>query len=796
MADPMPSGVTLIEADTNELKAMNALIEDFSESMAEARYLEKEQLELLQKESKKNDKVRKSQEKVLKNEEKAANNPFKKVMEKVDFSKITDTFKEASTTLVDTVLGPLNLIVKPLEEGLNFNLNEVLKKGASGIFKSSGMDAPLGSTENPVDELFEDTILKDDKMNPEKNALLAKGGAMGAAAVYIGSVLKDGQEIAADNNSLLDDLGGMGVDVDLPMSQMTKLAKSIIPAMMVAAPALMGLAAAAIIKREDISLGADQIKQGEFLRGLETILIGDRDADEADAGKNIAKQGLAYGAAGLGVATTAGLATAVSAGGGLAALGVGGTAAAVGPALAAAFPPALIAMGVAATAKGIQVAWVNEWDLRAEEIVSETRAILADDEASWWDKTKAVLGTMGKAFFGGLVGGIKSMLGGFTERFENIKEAIFSDDMSMGKRILTLFKELNIIDAFIISPTIDFFKGFAGVVGSYLKEALPEPILNIFENLGIFISNIYNAAVNKLAKAGDFMKKVWNIVKGFFGDIFDTVKDKVSETFNSVISAITGSEAFQKAMEIVDKIGGFFGDMFDAIGGFISEKFGLAKNGVTSSEWYVRFTEGIDKISNFFGDLFDTIFGWMDNQFDRAKGAVNNTVANVELQREALTLSASRGEKDKVMELIEDQFGGDIQAFNEAFGSSGLDAWNKGLEQLFSGKTGEFNPEALDSLLAARETTVDDAIITNDGQVIHTNPDDNIIATKNEPRFLNQEMSDISSENVDEESVSIMQQQLSALMNLAKILENKSFNNIAVAGGGQGPDFALIRGER
>jgi hypothetical protein len=253
-----------------------------------------------------------------------------------------------------------------------------------------------------------------EKTAPNRNTLLAKGGIIGASAVYLGNLLGDqlddmteGQDKKKGEGGLLDNVKGF-------------LGKNGLALMKLAAPLAVMAVGGVMIKKgldmqkRDTDDAKKHFEEGNTARGIETAWLGDRarlteeNATE-ELGRTTGKTALlAGGAATVGV----GAAGAIAAGGALAGgagLAGAGTAALAG--MGAAFPPALIAaavaVGVTVIAKGTQEAFELGWDKNQASIQKELNSVIFDEDATVWEKVKASAESTWKGFTGALAGGIR-----------------------------------------------------------------------------------------------------------------------------------------------------------------------------------------------------------------------------------------------------------------------------------------------------------------------------------------------------------------------------------------------------
>jgi hypothetical protein len=381
-------------------------------------------------------------------EQESRQTEFQKYIQEVLPNKLGSVFKVA--------LGPLREITDPLNSAL-----EIPSPGIESVLASSPeemvrRELPAPSVENvlspvsaeslrreipspgiesvlassPITSFIDDdkdaqeqfiTDLTDSEYNPllektapNQNALLAKGGILGASAVYLGNLLGDqlnemteGQDKKKGEGGLLDNVKGF-------------LSKNGLALMKLAAPlAVMAIGGVMIKKgldmqKRDTDDAKKYFEEGNTARGIETAWLGDRarlteENATSELGRTTGKTALlAGGAATVGV----GAAGAIAAGGALAGgAGLAGAGAAGMAAMGAAFPPALIAaavaVGVTVIAKGTQEAFELGWDKNQASIQKELNSTIFDEDASVWEKIKASAESTWKGFTGSLAGGIR-----------------------------------------------------------------------------------------------------------------------------------------------------------------------------------------------------------------------------------------------------------------------------------------------------------------------------------------------------------------------------------------------------
>lgn len=669
-----------------------------------------------------------------------------KIMEKLG-SSLNNAFDKS----FNSFLGPLQLITSPLEELTGFSFGDTLKEGLGGLFG------------------------KKPRIAPQRNELL-KHGIEGSAAVYladrlgkaIGSV-----ETEESGGGLLDSiLTGAGIRGGA--NGLTSILSRVGSLAVIAGPAMAGLAAFTALKWDDITDSFSAFQDGRIGEGIETLLIGSRDrVTDENAASGIGRQAAAYGAAGLGIATTAGVASSVAAAGGLAAAGgIAGVAGMVGPALMAAFPPALIVAGVAATAKGIQTAWVLEWDRRAEESAESVRSVFSDEESNWWDKTKASVAYVGKGIFGSLAGGIRNVVE------ESELGDIWSDEEA------TFLQKVGRSTLDILHAPIRFLEGTLETAGEYIWNILPEGVqeglIGMAEGVQERLSGVREALFGEDSRTA---KELFNDFKGNISGFMGGIKDGIGDFFDDV-----HERGFRRAAgDAIRNAGENVGDFFRGAAEGISEFFNDVKEQGLAGTLEERINTAIGdadgffadagrSIANFFGDVQENGFGaTLQDRVENIRAGiqdffadagqkisdffsdVSDTISGVD--EEGLTRADRSSRRESILSQIGGgTFGGlgDSEAFNQEVERY---ASEKGLSFSQARRQIQRDDEALlsiaerlglDSSVPEREiglnldsfnaltpyASVEDAIIKPDGRIIRTSPDDTIVATKNTPQMV------------------------------------------------------------
>lgn len=281
--------------------------------------------------------------------------------------------------------------------------------------KLLGQEVPYDDQDSFIEQIVDaeySPLLE--KTAPNQNTLLAKGGILGASAVYLGNLLGDRLDEISEDQDKKTGEGGL-------LSKASEfLSKNGLSLMKLAAPLAVMAVGGFMVKKgldmqkRDTEDAKKYFEEGNTARGIETAWLGDRarlteENANSELGRTTGKTALlAGGAATVGV----GAMGAIAAGGALAGgAGLAGAGAAGMAAMGAAFPPALIAAAVAVgatvIAKGTQEAFELGWDKNQANIQKELNAVIFSEDASLWDKIKAGLESTWKGVTGSLAGGIR-----------------------------------------------------------------------------------------------------------------------------------------------------------------------------------------------------------------------------------------------------------------------------------------------------------------------------------------------------------------------------------------------------
>jgi hypothetical protein len=748
-------------------------------------------IELIKEQAKNNEAYLKSLNKLLEEQNKTQQELLSK-KEKVDSSlekkKEQSSFikqKLQDITGITKVKSALNSVKSALGETKTFLSSKSFLESRSNRLerKESIASSRLESTKErlekskPIEDLFEtfqpssasDQLL--DPVNPSENELLAKGGIIGAAIVWQTEMLLEalgaGGLTGDEEGGLLDGLGLGAAGGGL----LSKLGGFL------AGPggaALLGvgmLAGGGVMAARDIGDAASDYEAGD--RGfsvLETALIGRRsdvseETEAADVGFQAGKFGLlAGGTAALGTALT---------GGGLAA------------AATAALPVALVAAGIAATAKGVQVAFEEEYDKRAMEMNVETQRILNDEEAGFFDKVGAGATQLWRNFTGSLAGGIRSADDDFNERFNDIlsqraeddpefarlQDMLNSDDyknatdaqkeeMLKQARLTSEYEEVMNQSVDIGASIGSFFDGLWNTmvqadIGARMGQAEAMAMEGFEDVTAAQAEELKNTeAYNEALAAG--LDENAALQEAYKQERFQQLLDEgvltrreLADLSAAEVEALKNSDAYKNALkeglpdeqamekafeasgmgepmtkDIFSEIGDFFVNIGDTIGGFVLDTVKEIEDGINSFVDRQKFGVFIaDKDFQMLQDLEEAVG---KEAFDKLSQRADEIAG--------LSGLATTGAQDVMFMMNENR-----EAFLDLLEEQGLmDEYRSFIidESTPTGPTTEAGTftgsNAADFYGSVRpDVTGNDMIITKDGQVIHTHPDDHLIASKN-----------------------------------------------------------------
>jgi len=283
-----------------------------------------------------------------------------------------------------------------------------------------------------------------------------------------------------------------------------------------------------------------------------------------------------------------------------------------------------------------------------------------------------VVGTIAGGLLGAAVGGILGAIGG--ERIAKFVDLIGTRSKEYWGQIKDSFRE----------TFLDEKDSEGKVVKKGVITKMKESLLSMGESVGEFFTKVFEKIRNMPAAVGEVFNKVKEKISGMYDTISEPIKnffDKIKLEVQSFI-ADPGAWIKEKWSAVVGVLTGFFDTIKMEISAFIADP------GEWIREKWKIITEAI---GNFFTNIFEGIADileapkeWLKKQFTR-----------------------TQEDEDEARELATGQFGG-----------------------FYRGAPVPPEPEPSTSI------ELDDGIITKTGDIIHTDPDDNIIATKNDPTHV------------------------------------------------------------
>lgn len=538
---------------------------------------------------------------------------------------VTNLPKDTQKSLKASFLGPLNLLLSPIQD-----------------FFGGGVGKLLGKVVGGAKFLFRKFTNK----KPTASQVLKEGGQSGLGAVYLGNILKATEEDEKKNpfeklEKLKEMFGNMFSGIAKGASGLIKGAGKLLTNPVTA------IVAGVIWMATDAIRGIFKAKEwgtSKVSAGLGGAL-GGMDKGIKGAFKNMGKWALIGAGIGSFIPVVGTIA------GGL----IGGAIGAI-----------LGFIGGERLAKGFDKigAWFKgAWNGIVEAFKS-VGAFFVKLGTGFVEKIKSIV-TFVKDIFATIFD-FKSL----KEKFVNIWKGDGSIAKKLGKSIGAYFTWVATFPLRILKAKTKIF-----------DKMVWTPLKNFGSKIGGFIE--------KLAPAiGEKLRGIWDFLGSAIGNIFNSIK----ETFS--IENIKG--VFNKGVKMVSIVGNFVKDFFGGFGESIKEALGEIK----LVKWLKE-------------KLIDPIFG------------VFEKIANI------FGAIKTMGVKGLTSAFASGDFFGSISDRADALGR--VKELNK---QKQEGLLSDTEMQEYTNLMKEwkfKEKDVNDAIIKADGTVIHTSPDDNIIATKNLP---------------------------------------------------------------
>jgi len=756
------------EKETEDLKAQAAKEKVENDRKREIEKLRKEGVQTAEEDEKKR-----------KQDEEESLNPLTRLVKAMKEQQ-KEIAGNATENTIDSFLGVGKLITKPIEDLTGFSISKSagdairqgiqLKKEKKEAIKKNKQDLDVLNALRTQGRISEEEFAlqkkaHDDELNktlekkspfekvmgkvfgkkvapaldpnyrgtPNKTTL-KNAGPIGVVGVYLGEKLdkntavqekilktekelKDSQDTGNVGNLLGDVLGGGGKGGKGGLGGKlgglsTKLGAFLLGS---GGAALAGgglLLGGGLLAAKDIGDSQKQFQQGDIGGGIKTSLLGSRDkTTDQSAGGDAATQALKYGALAGGAAMVAG----AVGGAGLVAAGI------------AALPVTVTAAALAATAAGIDTAYKLGWDKRAKELNVEASRVMTDDRSNIFEKTGSFISSGWQNFTGTWAGGIRGAVEKNNEEIQKyvdqqaksgnekdkelsalLKDPAFQQlqegdkrELLKQKRLLTAYDEAQQHGTNILDGFLSFMKG--------TNETLIKQQRG--QNQGQFegqVINEYQKYYQSLTQADlDALKKTEEY-KAALKEKNGNEEQAIYQTFYNKKLAeaktkglVTADGVFKTNDEIINN---YLATAWKATTDFASKTFddvskslGKAGNDLFKEGGKVAKMFGIDK---FYSNVSKGFSSFLDR-----------------VQKKGFLETAA----EYIMEFIKG-IGEFFSNFGKGF-MSFLGDVGKGIGDFF-------NPGS------TKSTSVHDAIIRKDGSIVHTDPNDHIIATKNNPQNL------------------------------------------------------------
>lgn len=441
------------------------------------------------------------------------------------------------------------------------------------------------------------------------------------------------------------------------------------------------------------------------------------------------------------------------------------------------------------------------------EVAGNLRDIWQDDEKNIAQK---VLGTFGEGLrftFGNVwefaKGFGETVFNGIVGLLPEEKQEAVREWVGTAKENINNFM-VNVGDFFknIGQGIGDFSRRAARSVGNFFTEGVPNFFNRVKENVfheGSVARKLYQNSlgrfVNMASGVGEGIGNFFRDVKdrGFraasttvinnaankIGDFFNTASDWVGDFFGQIKEEGLGATLEQRINAAVGDaasetgIRGFFARSANRVGQFFGD---IQREGLGSAVGDIARDVGA-KVQGFFTGLGETVTGFMGVVGEQGLGSAIGGVLGGLSQEQQNALS-------KIRETIgEEQYAAELDAADKKF----LVPNQK--EFLESDRFLELARQA--GVRNARSIqNVNDAIITRDGNVIRTNPNDSIIATQSNIAQLENAVRLSASERSAMTGGMNVEQLHQDLLNLINTIQNKPFNNQIIAAGNSGGNFS------
>jgi hypothetical protein len=670
-----------------------------------------------------------------------------KIKESLDngFKEFTDVANKTFTNISPALLGPLRLVTEPLQDLTGFSVSDKLNEGFQAI--TNGL-----------------TKKRKAKLNPNKTDV-AEAGDEGIGAIYLGEKLDKyfgKSKKNEDGSGLLSGLVGGGLGKMLG----GLLTKGLGIGMIIASLALM---------IRDGIMGA--MKAEEWGVGKGSAIVGAVLGGTGEGWKNAFANAGKWALMGAGIGLLAG--------GPIGAL-IGGLAGAVIGGLLGYFGGEKIAKFVQNAMQGLSKMWDSTKEFFANAWTKTKEFFVNIWNSEFFTKVRTFIGDLLSSIFDFLITPFKRVW----EQIVILKDKLMEIWGGEGNFLQKLGKSVGEILMFFPKAVWAYIKGKAEAIKNWFidlfiggretpegkknKKALLAQFWDILKMfwgaVGKFMINTIQGAIRLFGRGVDFIKDtVFPGIKDFFSGLFTSVIENIKD-FGTVISEV-----------VLPGIGDFFTNIFSNIRKLLfgeNGEGGLINNVKdTISEF---FDDPKEFISNVWTSLTEGISSFVDNflnifRFIQYKGI-----------GESLKILFTEGMEG---------FFGQVTDFSANYDSLPEEDKENFLQKLGNGILGVF-----------KKDTIDDAIITKDGQIIRTSPDDNLIATKSPVQTIpinpNRSMTletplqavsnrserlSYNNQNIESSDiVETLKRILNEIITGNSILDSKDMNPVIVNSGGSG----------
>ena len=364
-------------------------------------------------------------------------------------------------------------------------------------------------------------------------------------------------------------------------------------------------------------------------------------------------------------------------------------------------------------------------------------------------------GMIAGGLIGAAVGGILGLIGGqkIASGLDRIGNWFKEMGPKIGNALWNFFLNIPIVKTII--EFTDNIKSIVGdqetTIGEKIGKVVGEMLLffpRLFTNTVEWITNFLTVTfLGKKGKEGQIVEKsliakfsdfVGNIGSMAMKFIFDKVKQGVaflkSDQFKTFISDLWGGlsssiKNFLENNEVVQAVK-------TTIDPILQPLLKVVQPVIDLVVWY--FTSMSDLVNDLFNNPEDLISNLWNN-FKKLFGIIGNVIVDLKLWAakfvaDILPGGVSGQEVEDWTTKLQEKGLTNKEILTAIEGQKGMGLGQQ-MESFFK------NPQVVqdriisDIMMKRQPTEVNDAIITKTGEVIHTSPDDNIIATKNSPQM-------------------------------------------------------------